>query len=572
VTRRRASAWDALGAGLVLLAAVAFSAIRVQAVNLPWHMAVARTAQATGHWLSLNTFSYTFPDYPMFQQYPAFEAVVWGTYRLAGWAGLSLLSCTGWTLAFLLMVRWAGPFRAGIVLHPFWMLGLYALQRRMVLRPDMFTMLALGGELLALDAFARGRRWAIALVPAFHLVWVNSHQLFPLSLVVQALFVTHVLALRHFPSLRGEQTGPPPGWLPPVLALATSVLLTFVTPLGLRIVEAPGHTARSLAVFHGAIAEFHPIWTMRLELGLALMTGLPGAFALWRTRRRPHLFDLGIWILSLSLALAAVRGLMFLGVVSIAVIQRSRERARANGIALLPEVGPATHRLLRTVGLTLSVLLAGNVVYHRWIRPPLVLGGTQPGLGRCVGGWAESGMDFLRRSAPPGRMLNLGASLGDDVIFGVPGLPVFVDSRFESYPADFLREVLAAQEDDALLTGLIRRWDARWAVVEHTRDNPRARAVHLLAAGWVPVYVDSSVLILVEDGPASRAFLAAHRIDIARATPGDLVAAPLALRAQQRANFARLMRSLALENRVEEQRRAAAQESGGDGIAAFSEL
>ena len=92
-------------------------------------------------------------------------------------------------LAFLLIARWAGTLRQGARFHVLWMLALWALQRRMVLRPDMFTMLAFGAELLALDAFARGRTRALALVPLAHLFWVNSHQLWPLSLVIQGMFL-----------------------------------------------------------------------------------------------------------------------------------------------------------------------------------------------------------------------------------------------------------------------------------------------------------------------------------------------------------------------------------------------
>ena len=58
-----------------MIAAVAFAVIRVQPVNLPWHLATARLAEATGHWPSVNTFSYTFPEHPVYQQYPAFQAV-----------------------------------------------------------------------------------------------------------------------------------------------------------------------------------------------------------------------------------------------------------------------------------------------------------------------------------------------------------------------------------------------------------------------------------------------------------------------------------------------------------------
>ena len=186
---------------LIILAGVALALIRVMAVNLPWHLATARLAQATGHWPGVNTFSYTFPDYPVYQQYPAFQAAVWAVFRAASWAGLSVITAVGWMAAFLLIARWGGPFRQGARFHVLWMFALWALQRRMVLRPDMFSMIAFAAELLALDAFARGRTRALALVPAVHLFWVNSHQLFPLSFVVQALFAGDLLTAHLFGQL-----------------------------------------------------------------------------------------------------------------------------------------------------------------------------------------------------------------------------------------------------------------------------------------------------------------------------------------------------------------------------------
>src|SRR5262245_58999615 len=135
---------------LILVAAVALSLLRAMAVNLPWHLATARLAQATGHWPTVNTFSYTFPGYPVYQQYPAFQTAMWAIFRAAGWAGLSAATAVGWVAAFVLMVRWGGPLRQGARFHVLWMIALWALQRRMVLRPDMFTMLAFGVQLLAL--------------------------------------------------------------------------------------------------------------------------------------------------------------------------------------------------------------------------------------------------------------------------------------------------------------------------------------------------------------------------------------------------------------------------------------
>jgi hypothetical protein len=562
---------DWAAAALVVLSAVAFSLIRAQSVNLPWHLATARLAEATGHWPSRNTFSYTFPDHPVYQQYPAFQAAAWTVLRLAGWGGLSVLTAVGWTAAFLLFMRWGGPWRRGALLHPFWMFGLYALQRRMVMRPDMFSMLALGAELLCLDAYARGRRWAIVGVPLAHLFWVNSHQLFPVSLVVQALFAGHVLAQR-WPRLRAPGDPPAPPLAPVVAALLASVALCFATPLGAGILNAPGRTAQSLVIFRRHVAEFQRVWTMPLELGLSLMTGLPAAWALWRTRRAPSLFDLGLWLLSLAMLVAAVRGLMFFGVISVGVFQRALARGRAAGLELVPGAGPTARRGLGLVGVALTTILGGNVLYHRWIHAPLVLGGTQPGLGRSIGGWAESATDFLRASPPPGHAMTMSGGLGDLLIFSVPGIPVFVDSRLESYPLPFLDEVLGCARDDARLAGVLERHGVQWMFVEHFRDNIRARAVHLLANGWAPVYVDSDYLVLVRDAAPNAAYLAEHRIDLRHARPADLLVGPLELRTEQRLHFARLMHAIGADDRADEQRRAARAEAGPEAAAIFDSL
>ena len=518
---------------LIAATAVALSLVRAMAVNLPWHLATARFAADTGHWPALNTFSHTFPGYPIFQQYPAFQATMWLVLRATGWEGLSVATAVGWVTAFLLFVRWGGSFRDGARFHVLWMLALWALQRRMMLRPDMFTMIAFGVELLALDAFRRGRTWTLAVVPLAHLFWVNSHQLFPLSLVVQALFMADLARQRDWRRVRLV-----------ALALAASVLLTFATPLGFKILLGPLRTAQSLSVFRDHVAEFRRVWQMPYELVLALACGIPAAWALWRARRSAPLFDLGVWLLSLALLISAVRGLMFFSVVSVAVCQRCALRARAAGVTLLPGIGVATRRILTALGIGFTALLACTAVYYRWVRPPLALGGTQPGLGRSIGGWAEAATDFLRGAPPPGRMLNLGAGLGDDVIFWLPGVPVFVDSRLESYPPEFLSSVLAAETDDAELGKLIDHHDIAWVFANHTRPSLRARAVNLLRAGWQPVYVDSGHIVLVRPVAATEAYRRAHVITLSRAQPGDLVSAPAALRDEQLRNFAALIAAI----------------------------
>src|SRR5262252_2152240 len=118
----RSTAWAVWT--MIVVAGIALALIRVMAVNLPWHLATARFALATGHWPAVNTFSYTAPDYPVYQQYPVFQTAIWAVYRAAGWAGLSATTAIGWMAAFLLIVRWGGPLRQGARFHVLWMIAL----------------------------------------------------------------------------------------------------------------------------------------------------------------------------------------------------------------------------------------------------------------------------------------------------------------------------------------------------------------------------------------------------------------------------------------------------------------
>src|SRR5947209_8366220 len=77
--------------GCVLLAAVAVYLTRIDLQDTPYHLATARLAFATGHWPVHNTFSWTYPDYTLYQQYPVYQTLLYAAYLAGGWEGLSVL-------------------------------------------------------------------------------------------------------------------------------------------------------------------------------------------------------------------------------------------------------------------------------------------------------------------------------------------------------------------------------------------------------------------------------------------------------------------------------------------------
>src|SRR5512136_329706 len=98
-----------LAMGGLFLALIALSLIRIGMDGTPWHLATAKYAFSEGHWPIQNTFSYTYPDYPLYQQYPIYQTILYLTYLAGGWVGLSILNCVAWFGILLLWLKWSNP-------------------------------------------------------------------------------------------------------------------------------------------------------------------------------------------------------------------------------------------------------------------------------------------------------------------------------------------------------------------------------------------------------------------------------------------------------------------------------
>jgi len=537
-SRKPVQATTGIAFTAVLIAALAFGLIRQPCNDIGWHLATARVALETGHWPITNTFSHTHPAYPLDQQYPLFQTVLYAAFQVGGWPGLSLLNAAGWLAVFLLLMRWGHVgnsqepwWRSAARLHLPWMIALLALQRRMILRPDMFSMLFLACELLVIDQYLRRRRWWIALLPLIHCAWVNSHQLFPLSFAVQALLIIHLL-LSCWGKFNIDTHHRAAPIAPATLALLASLAATFFNPLGAGVFRVLANTSGSLAHHRGDVQEFAYLWQRPWELQIALACAALAAVALWRMRRRWSPLEVGLWCGTLVMTLGAVRGLVFFGPISVALLARRQKRSDSP-------------TLLRGAAVALTLFLAGNVVFHRWISPPSALGGTQPGLGQSRGDWPHAAVAFLRANPPPGDMLNLPWSLGSPLIWELPTSRVFVDARLEAYPRDFLVDCMAAERDDATLDRLITAYQPTWIIANHRDADGRARIVQLCAAGgWSFVHADSLTVVLVQETPQTQQYLLSRRMLPEQFAALDLVDEPAELRALQQEHFKTLLRDL----------------------------
>jgi hypothetical protein len=548
---------EVLGWLFVALMLPLLGLVKIQPADVPWHLATARLAAATGHWPIRNTFSWTFPDYPLYQQYPVFQTVIYAAYRLGGWPALSVLVWLGWTAVFALFVRAGGPWRRALPFAPFWALVAFSLQTRTALRPDLVSLTLIASYLLVYDAYRR-RPAAIALVPVLHWLWVNGHQFFILSVVIQLLFLGHLLLARWGRLGIDRQDAALPVW-PVLAALVVAAAVSFVSPLGRGVLHVFDQTAGTLSHHRGQVDELAPVWSDPAWLVIALGAVLPTTAVLVRSRRCWNPFEVGLWLVALAIAGTAIRGLVYATLLGGTLLQRTLLRQ--------PLEWPRSQLLRRYfawLGLVLGAAMTGAVLLHRWIAPPSSLYGAQAGLGRSEGDWPVAGIAALKADPPPGRLMNLSWPLANDIIWEWPEMPVFVDPRFETYPRPFLVDALASRTSDPVLARLIETHRPGWILAEHCLGPERDRAAALVRGGrWQATYADVQVVALVERGPDSEAYRARHGFTPAR-EPAGLVAAPLARRARQRLCYGRLLAALGFPEQARSQLAVAETEARED--------
>jgi hypothetical protein len=537
----------------VFAAAIALSLIRLDVTDTPWHLATAKYAFSSGHWPVHNTFSYTHPEYPLFQQYPIYQSLLYGVYLIGGWEGLSLLHCVLWVAVFALLIlygRWEMTWRQISSLSLLWMLALLGLQRRMILRPEILTLLCLVLLLHLVEVYRRGRVWSAALFVAVQFVMVNSHQLFPLGLAVQGSLLAHLLAARFFSGRLGiSKLDRELKVLPVVLALAGSVVVCFLSPLGTEIIQVPLHTVGSLYYHHSSMDEFVAFYTSRYDLLLVMFATVLISVAMWRRRKEWQPFDFFLWLIGAAVVLLAIRGVTLYVVVCVAIFARNfsdhQSIPTSRTETIWDERASKAFRIFCAVS---TVVFSVFVIQARWFAPVVRLSDIQAGIGLSAGAYPHAAIKFLKENAPPGRMINLSWYSGNTLIWELfPLQRVFVDSRFESYPRDFLLKVVRAPSQPIVFEQLVSEYRPNWMVAEVRDADVRKMVARLLQDDtWKLVHADTIFLILVKNVIENSGYLQRHEVEPAQISPSDFLWSYPGLLAAQRLRMAELYADLGL--------------------------
>ena len=156
---------------IVVALLVIFGIFRIDPFDVPEHLAVGRIIWETGQPMTTNALSWTWPEYPNHQQYPLYQVIIYGLQSGVGWWSLSVFCCATWTAAVVAWMAWAGGVNEVARTVPVWFLAVLGVQRHLVARPEVFTLLGLARAAACLGALSQEPETAGARLPRW---WLPS--------------------------------------------------------------------------------------------------------------------------------------------------------------------------------------------------------------------------------------------------------------------------------------------------------------------------------------------------------------------------------------------------------------
>ncbi|HWB12501.1 MAG TPA: hypothetical protein VG826_24970 [Pirellulales bacterium] len=197
----------------VLLSAVAFSlaCYRETDNDIWWHLAGGDWILREGRVPDLDPFTFASADRQWIDLHWLFEVAVALIYRAAAMPGVIVFSATlsAATIAVALTMpsrSWPMP-----VVMLCWAPALMLMGWRLPPRPELCSLVFLSTFLAVMHRLPRQPRLAW-LLPVVQVLWVNTHALFVLGLVVLALFLAASIAEELWRRWKGGEPTRPDGW------------------------------------------------------------------------------------------------------------------------------------------------------------------------------------------------------------------------------------------------------------------------------------------------------------------------------------------------------------------------
>ena len=473
--------FSAMRVVLLLVAVAATACLMPAQADTYWHLRAGQDLLRTGHVPLVEMYSHTARGLPWPNHEWLWQALSFALYRAGGMPLLVVVAAACATLASALAYRLMGARPSvNFVLA---LVGIPLASVVWALRPQVVSLLFL---VLLIHLVTAERFW---LVPFLFVVWANLHG--AVALGGAALLTATIV------SWFGDRTR----FRRMLVVTCLSGLATALTPMGVGLWRFIGESmARSR---QNQIMEWLPSYPrgpieIAFWLGALALVGL----IIRRWRRLDSWEDrviVAVALMLLPLAARAMRNISPFFLLWMPAMSRLvGPAARLPGSPTQSSSPAATaasgsharptdveHPCLNLALVAVAMVGAAITVAVCWARPIARLG------------WNPIPTAAARAiSACPGPLYNR-YNEGGYLIWFVPGVPVFIDSRQDPYPAALLSAHATAER-----TGDYARLFVQYRIgcAALPPASPVAKA--LVAAGWATAYHDEDWIVLYPPGAA----------------------------------------------------------------------
>ncbi len=395
--------------------------------DLGIHLTTGKIIWETKTIPTTNLFSYTAPGWPVYSHHWIARLILYLVSTLFTLKGLILFNAILWVIIFWLSI-FTPPKPRNIVSSIFFgILSLLTILDRTAVRPEIFSFLLWAWFIFVLIGRREKLLWTLPLV---QLVWVNTHIYFFLGPMAISLYtLNEVFILRKTTAIKQL-----------VLTSALVFMVNLLNPLGISGAIYPILVFKNYGL---PILENFPVWkvfsypflvftTTMLFIDMAVC-GL--TYILNRKNIRSNIFSLSIVLASGGLALAMIRNSPIFVLVALPAMIQNITQWR-------PEPVNKPSRLLGAIVmiLILGLWLTSGQFFQQF--------GMVEQFGLNVPTGPNVAVDFIKNNNLKGPMFN-NTLVGSFLIWKLPEEKVFIDTRTEAYPTEFIKSIYIPMQADA---------------------------------------------------------------------------------------------------------------------------
>jgi hypothetical protein len=458
-----------------------------------WHIKYGTTILQTGHWPTVDKWSFTASGMPGAAYEWGGEVITALAYRWGGLRGMDVLLITLTSIIVLLLYYFAwlrcrnskAAFAATILIYPVAALCF-------TLRPQLFGYIFLLITLISLERYRQGEQKSLWILPPLFLAWVNTHGSFTLGFMVLGLYWLSGLKDISTGRLTSVRWRPEQRLHLELVGLLSVAVLPF-TPYGTRLAAVPLEYANSLPLNLSDIIEWQPLSANLWEAKLLLLLLFAFIVAQIVFHFRYRIEEFGLFLLVAYLTFVHFR---FAIVYAIIFAPLAAEIL----VRWMPTYDPKVDK--PGINALLMIAVAIGMV---WFLP------SQNALAKNVARtYPVDAVRYLKAHPIPGHMFNDYSYGGYLVWTMAPETKVFIDGRGNIYEPTgvFLAytDVVSLKPDTM---AVLQCYQVNYCLIP--QDSALATLL-TASSGWKEVYKDSLSAIFVRDGTSKNN---ANRTDLA---------------------------------------------------------